>query len=167
MEPFSVQINSLLIVLWLLQVLYVWHWELGFDDIWIHCSVQSPIPATFLKSPEKWGCLNDNVCSCVVAQQIIGFSYLAEKFVVVVKMFDVYPAEIVNRNAKCSLENLRRYASKAKRFIVKSYCCFGPSFLWQGDFDGLNWIFLLFPFHIILDFHMFRLKTIYNKINCL
>ena len=40
-------------------------WALVFDDLWIHYSVQSPIPSTLLKSPRKWGCLYDHVCLSV------------------------------------------------------------------------------------------------------
>ena len=60
--------------------------------------------------------------------------------VIVVKFFDAYPAEILNRKAKFSIGESRRIRIKTNKTSSSNpNCRFGPDFFWQSGFDGLNW----------------------------
>ena len=75
-----------------------------------------------------------------VGQQINSFNSLAKKIVIVVKIFDVDPAEILNRKAKSSIGESRRKRIKTNKTSSSNpNCRFGPGFFWQSGFGELNW----------------------------
>ena len=120
-------------------MLWVWYWALGFDDLWIHCSLQAPIPSTLLKSPGKWGCLYDNVGSGL-ARKLMVLILWVKKIAIVLKNFDACPAEILNRNAKSTIGESEEVRIKTNNTSSSNpNCCFGPGFFRKRGFDGLNW----------------------------
>ena len=59
---------------------------------------------------------------------------------IVLKIFDAYLAEILNRKAKSSIGESRGIRIKTKKTSLSNLNCrFGPGFFRQSGFDGLNW----------------------------
>ena len=75
---------------------------------------------------------------------------------IVVKIFDAYPAEILNRKAKSSIGESRRIRIKTNKTSSSNpNCHFGPGFFSQNGFDGLNWYLFVVSISFPLKYWIF------------
>ena len=75
---------------------------------------------------------------------------------IVVKIFDAYPAEILNQKAKFSIGESRLIRIKTKKTSSSNpNFRFVPGFFWQSGFDGLNWYFFVVSISFSLKYWVF------------
>ena len=75
---------------------------------------------------------------------------------IVVKTFDVYPAEILNRKAKSWIGETRRIRIKTNKTSSSNPTYrFGPGFFWQSGFGGLNWYLFVVSISFPLKYWIF------------